>query len=139
MHLTRHLATTAALVVALGTSAGSAAARVDLSGSSGTCSEVCSGGAASYGTPVSNAPSDPGPCSEICSGGQASYGISSTNATSTAGSRPMIVRIVERPSGFDWGDAGIGVAGGVALSMLGLGGALAASQRRTRRAAALTR
>ena len=37
-------------------------------------------------------------------------------------------------SGFDWGDAGIGAAGGLAISMLGLGGALViTSQRRTRR------
>jgi hypothetical protein len=35
--------------------------------------------------------------------------------------------------GFDWGDAGIGAAGGVALSVLGLGGTLAVSQHRTRR------
>lgn len=40
---------------------------------------------------------------------------------------------VNAPSGgFDWGDAGIGAAGGLALSMLGLGGALVVSQRRTR-------
>lgn len=32
--------------------------------------------------------------------------------------------------GFDWGDAGIGAAGGLALSMLGLAGALMLSQRR---------
>jgi hypothetical protein len=41
---------------------------------------------------------------------------------------------VQAPSsGFDWGDAGIGAAGGLALAMLGLGGALAvSSQRRAR-------
>lgn len=48
---------------------------------------------------------------------------------------PTIVRVTTptATSGFDWADAGIGVAGGVALSMIGLGGALAVSQRRTRR------
>ena len=43
--------------------------------------------------------------------------------------------------GFDWGDAGIGAAGGLALAMLGLAGALTLSQRRARRSsrsAALT-
>lgn len=35
--------------------------------------------------------------------------------------------------GFDWGDAGIGAAGGLAISVVGIGGALALSQRRTRR------
>ena len=41
---------------------------------------------------------------------------------------PTIVRVTV-PTGFDWGDAGIGAAGGFALSMLGLGAALAVSQR----------
>jgi hypothetical protein len=45
----------------------------------------------------------------------------------------VIVRTGPASSGFDWGDAGIGAAGGLALSMIGLGGALAVSQRRTRR------
>lgn len=44
------------------------------------------------------------------------------------GPAPTIVRVTV-PSGFDWGDAGIGAAGGFALSMLGLGAALAISQR----------
>ena len=35
--------------------------------------------------------------------------------------------------GFDWGDAGIGAAGGVGLSIVGVGGLLAASSRRARR------
>jgi hypothetical protein len=37
------------------------------------------------------------------------------------------------PSGFDWGDAGIGAAGGLVLAMLGLGGGLVISHRRPRR------
>jgi hypothetical protein len=36
-------------------------------------------------------------------------------------------------SSFDWGDAGIGAAGGLALAMLGVGGGLALSQCRSRR------
>jgi hypothetical protein len=43
-----------------------------------------------------------------------------------------IVRITIPTSGFDWGDAGIGAAGGLALSMLGVGGALVLTQRRSR-------
>jgi hypothetical protein len=46
-----------------------------------------------------------------------------------------VVRFVARSSGFDWGDAGIGAAGGLALSMVGVGGALALSQHRTRHTA----
>jgi hypothetical protein len=58
----------------------------------------------------------------------------STTASSTAklSAAPPVVRIQAPGSGFDWGDAGIGAAAGVALSMIGLGGALAVSQRRTR-------
>lgn len=44
------------------------------------------------------------------------------------------VRVVVRTSGgFDWGDAMIGAAGGVGLSMLGLATALGATSRRSRR------
>jgi hypothetical protein len=39
---------------------------------------------------------------------------------------------------FDWGDAGIGAAGGLAIAMLGVGGGLALSQRRSRRTATTT-
>jgi hypothetical protein len=53
---------------------------------------------------------------------------------STPGSAPQaVVRIQTSPNGFDWGDAGIGAAGGLALAMIGLGGALVVSQRRPRR------
>jgi hypothetical protein len=45
----------------------------------------------------------------------------------------QIVHITTPASGFDWGDAGIGAAGGVALAMLGLGGGLVISNHRTRR------
>lgn len=38
--------------------------------------------------------------------------------------------------GFDWADAGIGAAGGLVLSLLGVGGALAISERRTSRTGA---
>jgi hypothetical protein len=58
----------------------------------------------------------------------------STPAGSTAkvSAPPAVVRVQAPANGFDWGDAGIGAAGGLALSMIGLGGALAVSQRRTR-------
>lgn len=47
----------------------------------------------------------------------------------------VVVRVTSPSTGFDWGDAGIGAAGGIALAMVGLGGALAVSQNRPRRAA----
>jgi hypothetical protein len=48
-----------------------------------------------------------------------------------------VVRAHVPQSGFDWGDAGIGAAGGLALSMIAVGGAFAVSQRRSRRSTAL--
>jgi hypothetical protein len=52
---------------------------------------------------------------------------------STSANGAAIVRIQTPQSGFDWGDAGIGAAGGFALSMIGLGGVLVVTQRRGRR------
>lgn len=51
----------------------------------------------------------------------------------TPAAAPTIVHVTAPSGGFDWGDAGIGAAGGIALSILGIGSALAASGRRTRR------
>lgn len=61
-------------------------------------------------------------------------------AANRASAPQTVVRIQPAQDGFDWGDAGIGAAGGLALAMLGLGGGLAVSQnraRRTRRTTAL--
>ena len=58
--------------------------------------------------------------------------LSQTSAAST----PTIVRISSLAGGFDWGDAGIGAAG-LVLSVIGIGGAFAVSQRRSRRTTAL--
>lgn len=59
-----------------------------------------------------------------------------TQATHPVSPPATIVHVTARDSGFDWGDAGIGAAGGFALSMVGLGGALAISQNRGRRTTA---
>lgn len=73
----------------------------------------------------------------------ARYSSAELNAYATA-VHPLVAPTptVKTPGGgFDWGDAGIGAAGGLAISLLGIGGALAISQRRTRRprgSAALT-
>jgi hypothetical protein len=57
----------------------------------------------------------------------------STTAGNTAkvSAAPPVVRVQAPASGFDWGDAGI-AGGGAALLIIGLGGALAVSQHRTR-------
>ncbi|HKO28340.1 MAG TPA: hypothetical protein VJU80_12840 [Solirubrobacteraceae bacterium] len=54
-------------------------------------------------------------------------------AANRASAPRAVVRIQTPQSGFDWGDAGIGAAGGLALSLIGVGGALAVSQNRARR------
>jgi len=56
-----------------------------------------------------------------------------TGSPAKVSAQPLVVRVQAPTNGFDWGDAGIGAAGGLALSMIGLGGALAVSQHRTRR------
>jgi hypothetical protein len=53
--------------------------------------------------------------------------------SSSDGRQPTIVRVTPDNGGFDWDDAGIGAAGGFALSMIGLGAAMRFSQQRTRR------
>ena len=55
-----------------------------------------------------------------------------TQATAPV-SQPTVVRVSAPANGFDWADAGIGAAGGVALTMIGVGGALVAAGRRSRR------
>ena len=57
-----------------------------------------------------------------------------TSQATVPATPPTIVRVSATNGGFDWGDAGIGAAGGFAVSMIGLGGVLAVSTRRTRRA-----
>jgi hypothetical protein len=57
------------------------------------------------------------------------YGGDSANAIAPA----AVVRVQTVGKGFDWGDAGIGAAGGLALAMLGVGGGLVISHHRPRR------
>jgi hypothetical protein len=54
----------------------------------------------------------------------------------TAPAAPPVVHIQAPAGGFDWGDAGIGAAGGLALALIGLGGAFVVSQHRNRNTAA---
>jgi hypothetical protein len=47
--------------------------------------------------------------------------------------RGTVVVQLTTARGFDWGDAGIGAAGGTALALLGVGAALVISERRPQR------
>jgi hypothetical protein len=58
--------------------------------------------------------------------------VSSRSTSADASTEQAVVRVQTPPSGFDWGDAAIGAAGGFALSLIAVGGALAVSQRRGR-------
>jgi hypothetical protein len=103
---------------------------------------------------VTGATANPGPCSEVCSGGAGSYGSASqrswtpdgsgatlphdsrprraaaTSLYSTASIPPTVVRVVTHNSGFQWGDAEIGAGGMLALTLIGLGGAVTLTYRR---------
>ena len=48
-----------------------------------------------------------------------------------------VVRVHAPQSGFDWGDAGLGAAGALALLVIAVGGAFVVSQRRSRRSTAV--
>jgi hypothetical protein len=128
------------------------------SAGSGPCSEVCSGGAGSYGSLNQPArtqdesgatlPHDPRPRSVALASG--SNG--SVNATARTPASPVscgdvcsshgwpvsapatVLRIAAPSAGFDWGDAGIGAGATIALMLIGTGGVLATTHRRGRRA-----
>jgi hypothetical protein len=70
----------------------------------------------------SSSPASTSVCSEVCSAG--GYG--------NPGAPSKVVRVVAPSSGFHWGDAGIGAGGAFALTMLALGGVLAATNTRRR-------
>jgi hypothetical protein len=64
----------------------------------------------------------------------AGFAINSPPAGATQSPQPAVQVVrVPAPGGFDWGDAGIGAAGGLGLSMLAVGGGLVIAQRRERR------
>jgi hypothetical protein len=103
------------------------------------CSEVCSGGGYTSGTSTTTSPaysvpvilnhlgnSNSTPCSEVCSGG--GYGPGNPPSP-TATLPPTAARVVTQRAGFDWGDAGIGAGGMLALIVIGLGGALTLTRR----------
>ncbi len=103
---------------------------------------------------MTGATANPGPCSEVCSGGAGSYGSASQRSWtparsgaalphdsrprwaavpslySTAITPPTVVPVVTHNSGFHWGDAGIGAGGMLALTLIGLGGAVTLTHRR---------
>jgi hypothetical protein len=58
-------------------------------------------------------------------------GISLPEAMASVSRVPVRIVYVSCGGGFDWGDVAIGAVAGAGLTLLGLGGALAVSQRHT--------
>jgi hypothetical protein len=58
-------------------------------------------------------------------------GLSARDASATASRLPVRIVHVSGPGGIDWGDAALGAVAGAGITLLGLGGALAISQRHT--------
>jgi hypothetical protein len=86
------------------------------------------------GLAASSSPALAGPIDLNGNGSEVPAGSPSMQTQATAPvSQPTVVRVSAPANGFDWADAGIGAAGGVALTMVGVGGALVASGRRSRR------
>jgi hypothetical protein len=81
-----------------------------------SCGDVCSGhGYGPVNVPTQTATATAGPRPEVHSGG----GSGSANVPST------VVRVSAPTGGFDWGAAGIGAGGGLALAVIAIGGTLA--------------
>jgi hypothetical protein len=95
----------------------------------GPCSEVCSGGAGSYGpaSQRSSTPDEPGATLPHDSRLRA---VAVNSRSSTASTPPAVVRVVTHNRGFHWGDAGIGAGGILAITLIGLGGAITLTHRR---------
>jgi hypothetical protein len=83
-----------------------------------------------------------GPCTEVCSGGAASYGATSQLAGAPDESGAVLPHNPHRPpqvaatisqvsasEGFDWGDAGIGAGFAVAIVLLATAGTVAVRHR----------
>jgi hypothetical protein len=91
-----------------------------------SCGDVCSGHG--YG-PVSvtiRAPATTAPCGDVCSG----HGYGPVNVSTRAIPSVRPPSAAAPSSGFDWGDAGIGAGGMLALTLIGLGGAVTLTYRR---------
>jgi hypothetical protein len=94
---------------------------------SGPCSENCSGGGHGFGTSSSAGPGGQLPRNPLGMGLFPQRGTGSIAPTHT----PAAVHVTGPNSGFDWGDAGVGAAGMLALTLIGVGGVLIVARRRS--------
>ncbi|MDQ6805155.1 MAG: hypothetical protein M3065_09345 [Actinomycetota bacterium] len=92
-----------------------------------SCGDVCSGDGYGPVSVTTRAPATTAPCGDVCSG----HGYGPVNVSTRA--IPNVRPPAAAPSsGFDWADAGIGAGSMLALTLIGVGGVLAASNRRGR-------
>ena len=119
----------------------------DATANPGPCSEVCSGGAGSYGSPSAIPPvlrparsseqaantrtaSREGHALAYSPPANARHSSAATNGYGTASTPPTALRVATHNGGFQWGDAGLGAVGMLALTLIGLGGAVTLTHRR---------
>ena len=93
-----------------------------------SCGNVCSGHGYGPVSAATRAPATTAPCGDVCSGH--GYGPVSAATRAIPSVRPP--SSAAPSSGFDWGDAGIGAGSILALTLIGVGGVLAAINRRGR-------
>jgi len=147
-----HRTATIALALALAAGVPAAAAaqqpgQLNSPAPSSPCSEVCSGGGYTSATGTTTSPTysppiilnnlgNPAPCSEVCSGGgyesvsPPSRTQDHSSAHNTATIPPAAVHVATHSDSFHWGDAGVGAGGMLALTAIGIGGALTLTRRR---------
>ena len=93
-----------------------------------SCGDVCSGHGYGPVSVATRAPATTAPCGDVCSG----HGYGPVNVSTRAIPSVRPPSAAAPSSGFDWGDAGIGAGSMLALTLIGVGGVLAASNRRGR-------
>jgi hypothetical protein len=95
----------------------------------GPCSEVCSGGAGSYGS-ASQRSQTPDESSATLPHDRQSRSVAAPSLYSAASTPSAVVRVVTNNGGPHWGDAGIGAGGMLAVTLIGLGAAVTLTRRR---------
>jgi uncharacterized protein with LGFP repeats len=98
---------------------------------SGPCSEICSGGASSYGARTQLAQT-PGQSGATLPYGPRPRWVAAPGLYGTGSTAPMVVRAVAHSGGFHWADAGIGAGASLVLVGVGLAGMRAATNSRKR-------
>jgi hypothetical protein len=98
---------------------------------SGPCSEVCSGGAGSYGAGT-ELPQTSGQSGASVPNTHRPQRVAVTGQHRSGSTAPTAVRVPARSGGFHWADAGIGAGASLILVGVGLAGMRAATNRRKR-------